>query len=120
MVLERDGIQFAKIGKVSDFSGKRFLRTTLLGKAVAVFSEGNGRFYALEMICKHQGADLTAGTMDDKTVTCPRHGWIFDLTTGACLNQDAPPLRQHAVFLEGDSIYVSFTPVPSMPSNKDP
>ena len=36
--------------------------------------------------CPHQGADLSAGTVIDGALKCPRHGYLFDLTSGAGLN----------------------------------
>jgi len=102
--------RFAKVGRLADLDGAPFLAATLLGKRVAAFRTG-GALVALEMSCKHQGADLTAGAFDGTIVTCPRHGWRYDLATGACLSPpNGPPLRRHAVRVEGEHILVSLRP----------
>lgn len=53
------------------------------GKAIAIFHAGGG-FRALEDICLHAGGPLHQGTLAGRTVTCPWHGWRYDLETGAC------------------------------------
>jgi len=42
----------------------------------------NGSYYAMGNKCTHAGGDLSKGTLDGTTVTCPRHGAKFDITTG--------------------------------------
>lgn len=80
---------------------------SLLGKKVGVFLQGD-EIRALEMSCKHQGADLSKGRVDNGQVTCPRHGWRYDLETGQCLDpSDGAPLRFHEVKVEGEQVWVS-------------
>ncbi len=51
------------------------------GKQLAVFShEGFPR--VLDGACPHQGALLGDGVISRAEVTCPLHGWHFDLVTG--------------------------------------
>lgn len=113
MLPDQNNPAFVKVAKVGDFQNKRMKSVTLLAKKVGVFKNEDGTFFAIEMTCKHHGADLTEGTMDGNTVTCPRHGWQYDLNTGQCLLNDSPPLRRHALRIEGDDILVSLTPAPS-------
>ncbi|UCD09583.1 MAG: Rieske 2Fe-2S domain-containing protein [Dehalococcoidales bacterium] len=39
-------------------------------------------FYAVSNICPHMKGKLSEGTLDGNIVTCPRHGWQFDVRTG--------------------------------------
>jgi 3-phenylpropionate/trans-cinnamate dioxygenase ferredoxin subunit len=43
-----------------------------------------GSVYAIENRCSHDDGPLSDGTLDQSTCTieCPRHGSLFDLTTG--------------------------------------
>ena len=50
-------------------------------RIVALFNVG-GRFYALDGICPHQGGPLGKGTLSGCVVTCPWHGFQFDVTNG--------------------------------------
>ena len=52
------------------------------GVQLAVFlHEGSVR--VLDGVCPHQGALLGDGVISRGEVTCPFHGWHFDLKTGA-------------------------------------
>ena len=56
------------------------------GKIFAVFNV-DGDFHVLYGICPHAGGPLGKGMLNGKVVTCPWHGWQFDVTTGQhCLN----------------------------------
>ena len=48
-----------------------------------MFNAG-GELYAIEDRCSHDDGPLAEGPFDPerKTVECPRHGSLFDLTTG--------------------------------------
>ncbi len=34
--------------------------------------------------CPHRGTSLAGATLDGATLTCPKHGWVFDAVTGEC------------------------------------
>ena len=44
--------------------------------------EGGREWFALDGLCPHAGGPLGAGCLVGSTVTCPWHGWQFDVTTG--------------------------------------
>ncbi len=54
---------------------------------VAVFNI-NGKFYAVEDVCTHDGGTLADGDVEGCEIECPRHGARFDLRTGEVT---APP-----------------------------
>ncbi len=51
------------------------------GRVVAVFNV-DGTPYALDGVCPHAGGPLGEGTLTGCIVTCPWHGWQFDVTSG--------------------------------------
>jgi nitrite reductase/ring-hydroxylating ferredoxin subunit len=51
------------------------------GRIIALFNV-DGAFHALDGICPHQGGPLGKGTLAGSIVTCPWHGFQFDVTTG--------------------------------------
>lgn len=104
-------MEFIKVAVMSDFKTKDMKSLSVLGKKVGVFKRDDGSFYAIETGCKHQSADLLRGKIESGVVTCPRHGWQYDLETGECTNHDSPKLRQYAVKIEGDEIKISLAPV---------
>jgi 3-phenylpropionate/trans-cinnamate dioxygenase ferredoxin subunit len=52
-------------------------------RKIGVFNAG-GELYAVEDRCSHDDGPLAEGLFDPeaRTVECPRHGSLFDLTTG--------------------------------------
>ena len=54
------------------------------GRKIGVFRCADGEFYAIEDRCSHDDGPLAEGEFDASacTVECPRHGSLFDLTTG--------------------------------------
>ena len=51
------------------------------GRILAVFRSG-GNLYALDGMCAHQGGPIAEGTVEHNCVTCPWHGWQYELATG--------------------------------------
>ena len=57
------------------------------GKILAVFNV-DGTFHVIDGICPHAGGPLGKGMLRGNIVTCPWHGWQFNVSTGQhCLNQ---------------------------------
>lgn len=54
------------------------------GRMVAVCRTAES-FYALDGVCPHQGGPLGKGTVHDCVLTCPWHGWQFDVRDGQSL-----------------------------------
>ncbi len=56
---------------------------------VALIREG-AKLYAVSNICPHQYAALICdGLVEEGTVTCPLHGWIYSLDSGMALGSNA-------------------------------
>ncbi len=81
-------------------------RVELDGLAVLVCNV-EGTFYAIEDVCTHDGGPLDQGELEGCRIMCPRHGAIFDVTTGAALTLPAVvPLVTYAVRAAGDEVLV--------------
>ncbi|MCH7685346.1 MAG: Rieske (2Fe-2S) protein [Planctomycetes bacterium] len=95
----------ASVNDVPPGSGKEF---TVGGRVVALFNV-EGTFHALDGVCPHAGGPLGQGTLAGSVVTCPWHGWQFDVTQGThCLN----PNLVHTSFpvtIEGEDVYVEIS-----------
>ncbi|MGW4489494.1 Rieske 2Fe-2S domain-containing protein [Amycolatopsis sp. NPDC004368] len=60
-------------------------RITLLGENIVLIRDGgsHGTVYALKDRCPHRGVPLSQGNQQfPGTISCPYHGWTFDLKTG--------------------------------------
>ncbi len=104
-------MDYIKAANVNEFKNTRIKSVTILGRKVGIIKGRNSEFYAIEVGCKHQGADITGGHISGDVATCPRHGWKFNLVSGECLNQDAPRLRKYGLKIEGDVILITSMPL---------
>lgn len=69
----------------------------------------NGRFYAIDDVCTHDGGPLDQGELQGELVECPRHGAKFDVTTGRAVVLPAVrPVRTYPVRVDGDDVMVDF------------
>ncbi|HWI41292.1 MAG TPA: Rieske (2Fe-2S) protein [Verrucomicrobiae bacterium] len=100
-------MEYVAAAKVADVPkwGKKVV--TLRGREVLLVNAG-GTIHALENECPHQGSPLLGGMVKDAhTLTCPRHGYRFDLDTGACRDYPEYTVKVFAVRVEGDQVLVA-------------
>jgi nitrite reductase/ring-hydroxylating ferredoxin subunit len=70
---------------------------------VAIFHI-DGELFAVSNICPHQHSPVIAdGYIEDCTITCPLHGWIYDLRNGKALGGSGR-LKTYEVYLDGDDV----------------
>jgi NAD(P)H-dependent nitrite reductase small subunit len=91
-----------KTGEIANGEAKMVFAGT---KRLALFRVED-QFYCIQSHCPHAGAPLATGTVKGCQVFCPRHGWAFDVTTGACETDPRYDVRRYEVRVEGDDIFV--------------
>lgn len=76
------------------------------GDRVVAVANVSGSLHAIDGLCPHQGGPLGRGRLCGTTLTCPWHGWQFDVTTGR--HGLSPTVRQavHEVREEDGRILV--------------
>jgi nitrite reductase/ring-hydroxylating ferredoxin subunit len=99
-------VTWIRIGTAGDFPAGELHVRHLLGRPVGIRQDAAGELQAIELACRHQGADLSAGAREGAIVTCPRHAWRYDLETGACLTEPGMPLHPVEVRREGEKVLV--------------
>ena len=97
--------KLAKIAEKGDLIPGQCTVVEVEGKTVALFNV-DGSFYALDNTCLHRGGPLGEGDLDGKIVTCPWHGWQYDVSTGANANNPAVKVTCFPVKVEGTSVFV--------------
>ena len=83
--------EFVAVADTSSLPPGEGRTVNVRGKEYALYNL-DGQFFALDNTCPHVGGPLGAGTLEDRNVVCPLHGWTFDLKTGACLNNPSRPV----------------------------
>lgn len=94
-----------KVAQVSDLAPGEGKVVQADGENIALFNV-EGRFYAIHNTCLHRGGPLGEGELDDTVVTCPWHGWQYDVTTGANVRNPAVQVAGFSVKVEGSDIVV--------------
>ena len=97
--------EFVKVAKKSDIPTDTGKLVEVNGKEIALFKVGD-KVCAIYAVCPHQGGPLAEGGLDGNVVTCPWHGWEFDVTTGVCTFNDGIKQPSFKVKEEGEDIYV--------------
>ena len=54
----------------------------IVGDLVLAIFRHQGKLYAVDGMCSHQGGPLAEGIVEHGCVTCPWHGWQYELETG--------------------------------------
>jgi nitrite reductase/ring-hydroxylating ferredoxin subunit len=81
----------------------------VVGDRIVALANVEGTVRALDGVCPHQGGPLGKGELEGDILTCPWHGWQFDVGTGQhCLSQS---IRQPTfeVKVEDGAIYVQLS-----------
>lgn len=81
-------------------------RPARIGTTDIVLCNVDGTIHALENSCLHGGAALSGGRLCGKVVTCPAHGWRYDVTNGALLVAPTKRLRTFPVKIDDGKIFV--------------
>ena len=70
-----------KVAAVDDCPAGSSLEAVVGDRVIALFNVDR-QFFALDGVCPHQGGPLGEGDLNGCVVTCPWHGWQFDVTSG--------------------------------------
>jgi nitrite reductase (NADH) small subunit len=76
------------------------------GKLPVAIANVDGKFYAINNTCLHRGGPLGQGTLSGKVVTCPWHGWQYDVTTGKVVANPAVGVACFALQVRGEDIWL--------------
>ena len=71
-----------RIGPLDDLPLGSARVVEVAGRSVALCRLASGEVYAIENRCTHDDGPLGEGELDGEMIECPRHGALFDVTTG--------------------------------------
>lgn len=80
---------FVKICKVSDLPNRKGVRVEIEEHDLAIFKIEE-EIFVISNICPHNHiAKMFNGFFRDKSISCPVHGWTYDLKTGKSLSNNS-------------------------------
>lgn len=80
------------VGNSTDVGEKQGVELLVGTEVIAIFRQ-EGTLYAVDGICAHQGGPIAKGALDKNCVTCPWHGWQYNIGTGENLLTKRKMLR---------------------------
>jgi nitrite reductase (NADH) small subunit len=99
--------KFVTVARVADIAPGT-VGTVEVGEEKLALANVDGDFYALQGLCLHLEGPLGEGTIDaDHYLTCPWHGWKYDVKTGKNDFDLAIQARTYEVRVEGDDVQVA-------------
>lgn len=90
---------------LSDLPEEELCAMTLAGESVVLFRRGI-IVTCFQDACAHLGLAIRQGAVEDGIVTCPHHGFRYDLASGECLTAPEVQLQPHAVRIVEDRVEV--------------
>ncbi|MCW8960774.1 MAG: nitrite reductase (NAD(P)H) small subunit [Ignavibacteriaceae bacterium] len=102
-----EGFQFVcKLDELKDKVGRRFIVDEV---EIAIFKI-ESEVFAVSNICPHQQTHLIYdGFIEDEFVTCPAHGWKFNLRTGK-KDSGSIGLDSYLVQIYEDRVFIKVYP----------
>ena len=96
---------FVRAAKTAEVPPGTIRECQVEGKAVALANVG-GQFHAISNTCLHRGGPRGEGQLEGSVVTCPWHGWQFNVATGKAVQNPNAGVSCFATELRGDEVYV--------------
>ncbi len=97
---------FIEVARTSDVPPGRSTIIVAAGHVIALYNVG-GTFHATSNVCLHRGGPVGEGDLEGSVVTCPWHGWQYDVRTGQNLANPEARLKTYEVKVEGNRILVA-------------
>jgi Fe-S cluster biogenesis protein NfuA/nitrite reductase/ring-hydroxylating ferredoxin subunit len=82
------------------------IRTFDAGGVDVILHRRGATMTCFEDSCSHLSLGISAGKITEGVITCPHHGFRYDLATGDCLTAPVVRLRAHSVRVVGDAVEV--------------
>lgn len=78
-------------------------------RVIAIFKTADG-YYAVDGMCAHQGGPLVKGALDGHCITCPWHGWQYDVTNGKNMLTGRQMLTTYATEVRDGEVWLALPP----------
>lgn len=80
--------------------------STIIGGEKVLLSRNGATVTCFQNACAHLGFPIHDGEIENGIITCPHHGFQYDLSSGECLTAPEVQLQSHAVRVIGPRVEV--------------
>jgi nitrite reductase/ring-hydroxylating ferredoxin subunit len=100
--------EFVTVGHAQDFPRNAGRMVIVQGRHVALFRLDEG-FFAIDNLCLHQAGPLCEGELEGAVVTCPWHGWSYDVRSGILVQDGRIGVSRHNTRVVDGLVQVQLT-----------
>ena len=79
--------------RAADVSDGEVVRVDCDGRSLFVY-RAKRSYQVYDSRCPHQTTDIPHLALQGTTLTCPKHHWAFDITSGDCIRKGNTPLHR--------------------------
>ena len=92
------------LAKIADIPEGKAIKVEACDREIAIFRKGN-EFFATGAVCPHNSGPLHEGELSGWIVTCPWHGWQFDIRTG-CGISGIGRVTRYPIEIQNGTVYL--------------
>jgi len=96
---------FVRVAKAREIPPGQVREFQVDGLTVCIANPGDS-FFAVNNTCLHRGGPLGQGILEGVAVTCPWHGWQYDVTNGKLCMNPAVTIKTYRVEVRGEDIWI--------------
>jgi nitrite reductase (NADH) small subunit len=96
---------FVRAAKTSEVPAGAVHEFQAEGKTIALANVA-GKFFAINNTCIHRAGPLGQGSLEGNIVTCPWHGWEYDVTNGKLVQNPSMGVACYATEVRGEEVFV--------------
>jgi nitrite reductase (NADH) small subunit len=98
---------FVKVAEVREVATGTVKHILVHDKPMALCNV-DGHFHAINAICAHMGGPLSSGQLEGCIISCPWHGWTYDVRTGLADHPGGHSVSAYEVRVENGEIWVGW------------
>ena len=106
-------MKYVKATQTAELKAGGKMKVTLEGRDILITNIQNS-YYAVDNTCPHMGGSLFDGKLDGNNIVCPKHGSVFDVTTGKVvhggkmlfISVKVHDLQSYPVKIEGSDLLI--------------
>jgi nitrite reductase/ring-hydroxylating ferredoxin subunit/alkylhydroperoxidase/carboxymuconolactone decarboxylase family protein YurZ len=99
--------QWRRLGELAKMTEGGATRLECEGRTLLVY-RADGACTVYDSHCPHQRTPIPLEALDGRQLRCPKHGWTFDIATGACTDKGDRPLKRYPSKVESGVVYAEW------------
>ncbi len=97
--------EWITVTKANDVGEGSGIVVDVKDKCLAVFNVA-GSFHVIDNLCLHRGGPLGEGDLAGEVVSCPWHGWEYNVKTGHCVTNPSSNVKAYQTVVEDGDVKI--------------